>query len=154
MKKSKVKDINNTKKVEKALSKLNKKIDIGFFREDGAYSSDTYLNVVDLARVHEFGIEIKVTKYMKRWFVANGYPLKSSTKTIILPERAFLRNAFDHNVAKINNLVDKAIDEIKNLQGNPDSIIDKLAKDITEILKDSIDLGNLSSKMRYEVRDV
>ncbi|MGG1483557.1 hypothetical protein ABEI56_05655, partial [Peribacillus castrilensis] len=84
----------------------------------------------------------------------NGFPLKSGTKTITLPERAFLRSAFDENLSTINNLVDQAVEEIKSGQEKTDLIIEKLAENITDIIKSSIDLGNISSKVRYEVRDV
>lgn len=148
-----IRDTDNTRNVINSLNQMNKKIVIGFFREDGEYSSDTHLNVVDLAKIHEFGVDIKVTRQMRKWFVANGYPLSKSTNTITLPERAFLRNAFDNNLSKINEKIDIAVERIKGLQENPDSVMDELANEITEILKADIDLGGLSSKLRHEVRD-
>lgn len=44
-----------------------------------------------LARKHEFGKVVRVTKKMRRMFAATGHPLKKSTKTINIPARGMIR---------------------------------------------------------------
>ena len=50
-----------------------------------------------LAGIHEYGCKIEVTPKMRAWLHYNGLHLKSSTKYITIPERAFLRNGYDEN---------------------------------------------------------
>jgi len=47
--------------------------------------------------VHEFGARIKVTDKMRKWFAAQGYPLRKETTHIVIPERSFIRAGFDES---------------------------------------------------------
>lgn len=72
----------------------NAKIAIGIFGED----SQKY---VMIATVHEYGVEIDVTPQMRGWFMYQGWPLSPDTTTIKIPERSYLRKAFDENKQKM-----------------------------------------------------
>jgi hypothetical protein len=50
-----------------------------------------------IGRVHEFGARIPVTDKMRKWFAAQGYPLKATTTHITIPERSFIRAGFDES---------------------------------------------------------
>jgi hypothetical protein len=51
--------------------------------------------IAEIAAVHEFGARIEVTPKMRKWFAAQGFPLKKSTTHIVIPERSFIRAGFD-----------------------------------------------------------
>ena len=73
---------------ERQMRKLKrKKIKIGVL------GNDSELQMI--AAVHEYGADIPVTPKMRAWFAGNGYPLKSSTTVIKIPERSFLRTGRD-----------------------------------------------------------
>lgn len=48
-----------------------------------------------IATVHEFGARIAVTPKIRGFFAAAGFPLKSTTTHIVIPERAPLRRTID-----------------------------------------------------------
>lgn len=77
----------NLKKLEKAKLKI------------GVLSKDSELQMI--AKVHEYGKTISVTPKMRAWFAYQGYPLKASTTTIVIPERSFLRTGKKNNAKKI-----------------------------------------------------
>jgi hypothetical protein len=96
-----IRDSNNTDRLIRNLNQLErKKLKIGVFGSDDA-------ELVMIAGVHEYGVEINVTPKMRAWFAANGYPLKKETTKITIPERSFLRSGYDENV---NDIVDKIED--------------------------------------------
>lgn len=53
--------------------------------------------ILMIANVHEFGTDIKVTDKMRGFFLYEfGIPLKPTTKVIRVPERSFIRSAYDN----------------------------------------------------------
>lgn len=87
---------NAVRDMEKQMKKLGKKkIKIGVL------GGDSELQMI--AHVHEYGADITVTPKMRAWFAYNGYPLKSSTTVIKIPERSFLRSGKDKHKAKVVN---------------------------------------------------
>lgn len=56
-----------------------------------------------LASIHEYGCIIYVTPRMRAYLAKTGLHLKSTTKQIVIPERAFLRNGFDENKTGVIN---------------------------------------------------
>ena len=87
---------NAVRDMEKQMKKLGKKkIKIGVLGGDGELQM--------IAHVHEYGADIPVTPKMRAWFAYNGYPLKSSTTVIKIPERSFLRSGKDKHKAKVVN---------------------------------------------------
>lgn len=69
-----------------------------------------------LAGIHEYGCIIQVTDKMRKWFAAQGYPLKKSTTVIKIPERSFLRNGHDENAEKVITQTERALGQV--LAGN------------------------------------
>ena len=47
-------------------------------------------NLVNIGKVHEYGVTISVTDKMRGWFGAQGAHLKKSTRAIVIPKRAFI----------------------------------------------------------------
>lgn len=54
-----------------------------------------------LAAIHEYGCKITVTPRMRAYLHKMGLHLKSTTTTITIPERSFLRSGFDENHKKV-----------------------------------------------------
>lgn len=80
------------------------------------------ISMGDLANVHEFGCQIKVTDKMRGYLATQGLYLKKTTEYINIPERSFIRSSWDENQASFINHVTKSVD--KALQkGIPISII-------------------------------
>lgn len=87
---------NAVRDMERQMKKLGKKkIKIGVL------GGDSELQMI--AHVHEYGADIPVTAKMRAWFAYNGYPMKSSTTVIKIPERSFLRSGKDKHKAKVIN---------------------------------------------------
>jgi len=83
-----VHDQNRIPRLMKELDNLGKrKIRVGIMGGDMAM----------IGRVHEFGARIPVTDKMRKWFAAQGYPLKATTTHITIPERSFIRAGFDES---------------------------------------------------------
>ena len=90
---------------ERQMRKLKrKKIKIGVL------GNDSELQMI--AAVHEYGADIPVTPKMRAWFAGNGYPLKSSTTVIKIPERSFLRTGRDKNKGAIANKVKTMLPDV------------------------------------------
>lgn len=66
------------------------KIEAGWF-ENNRYENG--ISVAEVARVQNYGANIKVTDKMRKWFAAQGFPLKKDTQNIIIPPRPFMDNA-------------------------------------------------------------
>jgi hypothetical protein len=110
-----IRDSSNIAELQKTLKRLNREqIRIGVFGSDDD-------EMVMIARVHEFGADIKVTNKMRGWFSANGFPLKKETTTITIPERSFLRSGYDENAQKIRDKVEDLLPDV--LEGNVDTDI-------------------------------
>jgi hypothetical protein len=48
-----------------------------------------------IAMVQEFGATIPVTKKMRNWFAAQGFPLRASTNVIVVPRRALFKPVYE-----------------------------------------------------------
>ncbi len=84
----KVHDENRIPRLLKELDNLGKrKIRVGIMGGDMAM----------IGAVHEFGARIPVTPKMRKWFAAQGYPMRKETTHIVIPERSFIRAGFDEN---------------------------------------------------------
>lgn len=99
-----IKDIDNTKKYIKKLKSLNNsKILIGI---TGTFDS----NLLMIASVNEFGINITVTPKMRAFLHYKGLHLSPGTNEIKIPERSFIRDGFDDNIAKITKIIENKLD--------------------------------------------
>ncbi len=86
-----VKDINRVPDFIKRLEELESMyVAVGIL-------SKTDGEILMIANVHEFGTDIKVTDKMRVFFLYEfGIPLKPTTKVIRIPERSFIRSAYDN----------------------------------------------------------
>jgi hypothetical protein len=58
-----------------------------------------------IAKIQEFGKKIDVTPKMRRYLHSQGLHLKSSTTQVIIPERSFMRSAYDENKSRVMKIV-------------------------------------------------
>lgn len=98
-------DKNNIPNLLKSLGHGHKEVEIGFF-DDGKQQM--------IAGVHEFGADINVTDRMRKYLHTIGIHLRADTTQIRIPERSFLRSAYDDNIqeieAKVENLLPQVLD--------------------------------------------
>jgi hypothetical protein len=132
-----IRDTSNTDRLVRNLRKLNKEqIKVGVFGSDDS-------EMVMIARVHEFGTEIKVTNKMRGWFAANGFPLKKETTTITIPERSFLRSGYDENVNEIAEKMESLLPDVLEDNIDPSIFTDMIGAEFAEKIQDK--LRNLRS---------
>lgn len=83
----------------------------GLKREDG-----TPMEVV--AGVHENGATIEVTDRTRAFFASAGFPLRSSTKVLVIPARPFLEPALRETEEQIGEIVEEFADQVvRELEG-------------------------------------
>lgn len=81
-------------KLDELLKKLDSKytIRVGIIGKEGSKKhKGTDLTMASLGAIHEFGATINVTPKMRAYLNYNGIHLKSSTTSIVIPTRSFLR---------------------------------------------------------------
>jgi hypothetical protein len=101
-----VEDDNNVPDILKEISKLqNKRIEIGIFGDDDS-------TMLMIARVHEFGVDIEVTPKMRAYLHYIGIHLKEDTDEIHIPERSFVRSAFDEKGKDMQQMGQKGIEAV------------------------------------------
>lgn len=90
-----IRDNNKIPQALKNIREINqRKVGVGYIT-GGDYDNGK-ITAKGLARVHEFGVDIKVTPKMRAFFIYKfGIGLKASTTHIRIPERSFLRNGAD-----------------------------------------------------------
>jgi hypothetical protein len=124
-----IRDDNNFDELRRNLEKINNsQIKVGFF---GELDSD----MITIARVHEFGAEIKVTDKMRGWFAANGFPLKKETTKIVIPERSFLRSGFDENVGDINKKIRNLLPDVLEDTVDPDEFMNMIGLEFAGLIQ-------------------
>lgn len=107
--------------------------------------------------VHEFGIDIPVTDKMRGWFLAQEMPLKKSTKKIHIPERSYMRTAFDENKAALERMATKLFGDMVAQKITPRQVQNKLGKFMQDKVQDKInavdliDTGTLKDSIKAEV---
>lgn len=69
-------------------------LEIGVFGEDDS-------EIVMIASVHEFGVDIRVTDKMRNYLHSIGIHLKGDTTHVKIPERSFLRGSYDQEKENI-----------------------------------------------------
>lgn len=97
---------------------------------DGSGVRTGFWNQGDLemiAGVHEFGADIPVTPRMRKWFAAQGYPLKASTTVIKIPERSFIRAGYDENEPEFVAFVEKTLHDALETGIPKNRVMDMLA---------------------------
>ena len=71
--------------------------------ERARFKTSMGLTQEQLARKHEFGQQIRVTKAMRRALAAMGHPLKKTTTTLPVPARPTISTVYRQNAAHIEN---------------------------------------------------
>lgn len=76
-----------------------------------------------------------VTPKMRKWFVANGYPLKASTTVIHIPERSFIRSGHDENIDKIVGKIEGFIPDLFENEVNIDVFMDQIGMEFANLIQ-------------------
>lgn len=120
---------NRIPQITSSLTDLGKySVEVGIFGSDDSYYAM-------IAGVHEFGITIRQEFESKK-----GNPVN---RTIVIPERSFLRSTFDEKNEKWFNFVKKQIPKLLNSQINAYTVCERLgAKMVGDI---QIQLTNLNT---------
>ncbi|HSH50849.1 MAG TPA: hypothetical protein VK982_03910 [Bacteroidales bacterium] len=88
---------------------LNTQLEIGIFGEDDS-------EMVMIASVHEFGVDIKVTNKMRGYLHSIGIHLNPNTKTVKIPERSFMRAGYDKEKENIIRQSEKLLEKVLKLE--------------------------------------
>lgn len=84
-------------------------LEIGIFGEDDG-------EILMIANVNEYGCNIDVTDKMRGYLHTIGIHLKSSTKTINIPERSFMRGGYEDSKSKFISNGNKLLTKVINLE--------------------------------------
>lgn len=167
-----VTDTNNVPKYLKIFKQLSKKkLEIGVFGSDVSGSEP---NILMIAAVNEYGIDIKVTDKMRGYLHYQGIHLKKSTTEIRIPERSYLRDTFDKKLKKMEKVIQKLFLDVIDLKITVDLFYQLVGTQIVTLVQDYmtdlrdppntpitiakkgssnplIDTGELRSKITYKV---
>lgn len=80
----------------------NKAVNAGLF---GQGNPD--VNLAYRGAIQEYGVEINVTEKMRNYLKTIGLFLKAETTKITIPPRPFTRQAFDKNIQKMSNNIQR-----------------------------------------------
>lgn len=148
-----IKDDND--KVNRALKELKKlkgsKIKVGVIGEN---EQEDEVDLVTIASVHEFGISIDVTQEMRNWFLWKGFPLRSETTQIEIPERSFIRTAFDNNEKDIQNKARQLYTQVVKGRMTAELMMSKLGLWCVNLVRQQINevetppLSGMTTKLR------
>lgn len=98
--------------------------------EVGAASSDAWL-----ASIHEYGCNIPVTPKMRAFFHYQGIHLNPKTTVIKIPERAFLRGAYDKDGERIIKQTERAIGQVIAGKMSMDDLLDLYGQQMATAVK-------------------
>lgn len=125
-----VKDESRVEEVLAAIEKLQTgRVHIGIL-------GDSDSEILMVASVQEFGVNIDVTDKMRNYLHAQGLHLKKTTKQIKIPERSFVRSSFDENKNKIANTVNEMLVEVVELKRSPDEVFDVVGEYCVGLIQD------------------
>lgn len=98
------------------------------------HSREGDITLLELAAVHEFGVDIYVTPEMRGYLHSTGLHLRADTERIHIPERSYIRGSYDAGKHRV----------IKKLEGllvrtiNLEIPVDTLFKAVGEIAVSTI----------------
>ena len=104
-------------------------LEIGIFSDSGG-------DILMIANVNEFGLNIKVTDKMRNYLHYIGIHLKKETKEIKIPERSFVRGSYDENKNKIIDNADKLLEKVINLELPVSVFFDTLGEYVVGLVQD------------------
>lgn len=127
----KVKTTVDVKKLEKAFAALEtlngRKVNIGM--PSGSKQAQ-------IAAVHEWGLTITVTDKMRKWFIAQGHPLKKTTTQIVIPERSFFRSGMRDKGSGAAKKYTKLIAEVIKGTISVEQFLNGLGLEVTTVIKE------------------
>ena len=127
----KVKTAVDVKKLEKAFAALEtlngRKVNIGM--PSGSKQAQ-------IAAVHEWGLTITVTDKMRKWFIAQGHPLKKTTTQIVIPERSFFRSGMRDKGSDAAKKYTKLIAEVIKGTISAEQFLNGLGLEVTTVIKE------------------
>lgn len=127
----KVKTTVDVKKLEKAFAALEtlngRKVNIGM--PSGSKQAQ-------IAAVHEWGLTITVTDKMRKWFIAQGHPLKKTTTQIVIPERSFFRSGMRDKGSDAAKKYTKLIAEVIKGTISSEQFLNGLGLEVTTVIKE------------------
>lgn len=128
----------------------------------------------NLAKIHEYGVNINVTDKMRGYLATQGLHLKASTTVIHIPERSFIRNGWDSNANNILNKIEGLVSDVikgSSVQVLTDGTGDLVVKALKDYARDLsspalhpftierkgsddplIDSGGMVGSIEYEVK--
>lgn len=106
----------------------------------GGVKVRTPIKMVDLATIHEFGCDIKVTEKM-RWYFLFNFGFKLQKNVIKIPERSFIRSSFDENQDDIGDLGEDLIEQVVNGQLSVKSFYEILGQTGVQMIRRTITDG-------------
>lgn len=128
-------DVNNVPKLLKVLDELDRHIvQIGVFGEDDS-------EMLMIARVHEFGVNIQVTDKMRGYLHHIGIHLRKDTQEIRIPERSYIRGYFDNKQSEMISQAERLLEQVIRLRTKPMTFFEALGEYIVgEVRKYMVDL--------------
>lgn len=150
-----VKDNNNVPDLLKRIERLsNKAMQIGIFQDgDGGKVHDedgeSDATILQIANVHEFGLKITVTDKMRNYLHYIGIHLKPDTKDINIPERSFIRKAFDEQQSNMGAVIDKLFTKYIDGQIDYDVCMDSIGEYLVGLVK--LTIKNMDSPPNAQI---
>lgn len=124
-----IKDESRVDEVLKALDELSKGyVEVGVL-------SDNSSEILLIAQVNEYGVDIRVTDKMRGYLNSIGIHLKKDTKFIKIPERSYIRSSFDENKNKLIYKAEDLLVDVVNLKISPTAFFDALGKESVAIIQ-------------------
>lgn len=129
-----IRDDNKIPDLIKQLEHLeSKRLEVGVFK--GKKHPDADIDLVDLAKVHEYGVTIEVTPKMRAYLHSIGLHLRDDTTHIRIPERSFIRAGWDNNKADVEKRIERFLPQVFELNVNTDIFIEMVGKEVEGRLK-------------------
>lgn len=108
---------------------------------------ESTISMGDLANVHEFGCQIKVTDKMRGYLASQGLYLKKDTEYINIPERSFIRSSWDENQASFINHVTKSVDKALQKRIPISFVLDALGLEMKGKMQAFMDDGKVKPEL-------
>jgi len=113
-------DFNLIPDIEDAIEYIaSHQIEIGIFGEDDS-------ELLMIARVQEYGVEIQVTEAMRNYLHSIGMHLRKETDSINIPERSFMRAGFDTRKEQLINTAEKLLNQAMLLEIEPEVALETI----------------------------
>ena len=104
-------------------------IQIGVFGDDDS-------ELLMIARVQEFGVQIEVTEAMRGYLWATGMGIGPDTEYINIPERSFMRAGYDANKDDFNRTAEDLIQQVLALEIEPKAAFEAIGLQIQSAIQE------------------